>query len=119
MALTITLQPELETRIRDEAARDGLTVEQLATQKLLEAELLWRIRTSTPATETNQLHRLLRRSKAGRLVESEHTLLLSLLDEREERGARRLQDLDQLSRLRSITVRALMEQLGIRLVDAP
>jgi hypothetical protein len=39
MTLAITLQPELEMRIREEAAREGLTIEQLTTRKLLEAEL--------------------------------------------------------------------------------
>ena len=113
MALTITLQPEVEAQFREEALREGLTPEQLASQRLLEAELLWRIRTAAPEAETRQLHRLLRRRKNGTLMEAEQTELQSLLDEREERGAKRLQDLSQLSRLRAIPVRQLMEQLGI------
>lgn len=119
MALTITLEPEVEARFREEALREGVTLEQLTAQRLLEAELLWRIRTAAPEPETHQLHRLLRRRKAGTLTEAEQTELQMILDEREERGAQRLQDLGQLSHLRSIPVRRLMEQLGIRPLTAP
>lgn len=119
MALTITLQPEIEARFRDEAAREGVTLEQLAAQRLFEAELLWRIRTAAPEPETRQLHRLLRRRKAGTLTEAEQTQLQTLLDEREEHAAQRLQDLAHLARLRSLPVRRLLEQLGIRPLPTP
>jgi hypothetical protein len=119
MALTITLEPELEARFRDEAARAGMTLEQMATHRLLEAELLWRIRTAAPETETRQLRRLLRRRKAGVLTDAEQTRLQMLLDEREERGAQRLLDLGTLSHLRSMPVRQLMDQLGIRPLPTP
>ena len=119
MALTITLDRELEARFRDEAAREGVTLEQLTAQRLVEAELLWRIRIASPESETRQLHRLLRRRDTGVLTEAEQTQLQTLLDEREERGAQRLHDLGQLSHLRSIPLRQLMEQLGIRPLTAP
>ena len=119
MALIITLQPEIEARFRNEAAHEGLSPEQLAAQRLLEAELLWRIHITAPQPETRELHRLLRRRKSGTLNETEQTRLQRLLDEREERGAQRLQDLAQLSQLRSIPVRQLMEQLGIRPIATP
>lgn len=114
MELTIRLEPEMEARFQEEAAREGLTVEQLAARRLREAELLWRIRTATPETETRALHRLLRRRKAQTLTDSERAQLQTLLDEREQRGAQRLEDLGQLARLRAMPVRQLMEQLGIR-----
>jgi hypothetical protein len=117
--LTITLQPEVEARFRAEAAREGLTVEQLAARRLLEADLLWRIRTAAPETETRELHRLLRRRKAGTLTEDEQARLQNLLDEREQRGTQRLEDLAQLSRPRAIPVRHFMERLGIRPIPAP
>lgn len=50
--MTITLEPEVEARCRDEAAREGLTLEQITAQRLLEADLLWRIRTAAPEPET-------------------------------------------------------------------
>ena len=118
MTLTITLEPESEARFRDDAARLGISLEQLTTQRLLEADLLWRIRIATPEHETRQLHRLLRRRKAGTLNDEEQTHLQALLDEREQRGALRLQDLGLLSQLRAIPVSQLMEQLGIHPVAA-
>lgn len=85
----------------------------------MEAELLWRIHTAAPEPETRQLHRLLRRRKAGTLTEGERSQLQTLLDVREQRGAQRLQDLALLSHLRSIPVRQLMEQLGIHPLATP
>ena len=119
MTLTITLQPDMEARFRDEAVHAGVTPEQLAAQRLLEADLLWRIRVAAPEAETRELHRLLRRQKAGLLNPDENRRLQTLLDEREERGAQRLQDLSQLSRLRAIPVRELMERLAIRPIPTP
>ena len=119
MTLTVDLEPEIAAHLRAEAARAGVTLEQLAVQRLLEADLLWRIRTSVPEVETRELHRLLRRSRAGRLTEQDRARLSALLDEREERAVRRLQDLAQLARWRAIPVRRLMDQLGIRPLPAP
>lgn len=119
MTLTITLQPDMEARFRAEAARQGVTVEQLASQRLLETDLLWRIRTAAPEAETRELHRLLRRRKAGTLADGEQVRLQALLDEREQRGAQRLEDLAQLARLHAMPVRHLIEQLGIRPIPTP
>lgn len=119
MTLNITLEPEVEARFRDEAAREGLTLEQLTAHRLLEAELLWRIHTAAPEAETRELHRLLRRRKAGTLTETEQPRLQTLLDAREQRGAQRLQDLGKLAHLRSLPIRQLMEQLGIHPLPAP
>jgi hypothetical protein len=84
MALTITLLPEMKARLQAEAVRAGLTLEQWAAQRLLETELLWRIRTAAPETETRELHRLLRRRSANTLPEPEKARLRALLDEREQ-----------------------------------
>ncbi len=119
MALTITLQPDIEQRFREEAARSGLSMDQLAAQRIMEAELLWRIRTAAPDPKTRLLHKLLRRQHSGTLTQLERHKLQTLLDEREERSAQRLQDLAQLSKLRSISVRELMSELGISPVVSP
>jgi hypothetical protein len=119
MSLTINIEPESEARLREEAASLGLSVEQLTAQRLVEAEMLRRIRSSAPKPETQLLHRLLRRRKSHTLSEEEHAQLQSLLDGREERTAQRLQDLGHPSQLRRLPVRRLMEQLGIRPIAAP
>ena len=94
-------------------------MDQLAAQRIMEAELLWRVRTAAPEPETRLLHKLLRRQQSGTLTQPERNKLQALLDEREERAAQRLQDLAQLSKLRSIPVRKLMLQLGISPVVSP
>jgi hypothetical protein len=119
MDLTITLQPEFEARFREEARHVGVTVEQLVAQRAIEAELLWKIRLATPETETRTLHHLLRKRKKGTLAAEEQSQLQALLDDREQRGTQRLEDLTHLARLRGVPVRQLMEQLDIHPIPAP
>ena len=114
MALTITLQPEYEAQFRVEAQRAGIPLEQWIAQRTLETELLWRIRLATLETETRTLHRLLRKQKTKPLTDEEQQKLQQIIDERELRGAQRLEDLIQLARLRGISVSVLMDQMGIR-----
>ena len=114
MTLIVTLEPEMETRFRAEAAEAGLTPEELVSRRLLEAELLWRIRIAAPEAETRELHRLLRRRQAGTLDDAQKSRLQTLLDEREERAARRMEDLARLSKLRGLPVHQLMERLDVR-----
>ena len=83
-----------------------------------ESILLWRIRTSAPEDETRELHRLLRRQKRGTLTEPERKHLLNLIATREQHAAQRLEDLGALARLRGMSVRELMNQLGIRPIPA-
>ncbi len=114
MSLTITLQPEIEARSRMEAADAGLAPEELAAQRLRQAELLWRIYTATPQSETRLLHKMLRRRQAGTISQDEALGLQALLDQREECAAQRMEDLAHLSQLRAIPLHQLMERLAIR-----
>lgn len=114
MPLIISLQPDVEARFREEAERDGITLEQFTTRRITEAELLWRIHTAVPESETRLLRRLLRKKSKGVLTQQEELDLQYILDQREERGAQRLRDLILLSQLRATPVRQIMEQLGIR-----
>jgi hypothetical protein len=119
MALVIPIQAEAEERIRDEASRAGMPVEQLAARRLEEADMLWRIHSAAPDSETRLLHRLLRKSRAGMLDPAGRAKLSSLLDEREQRAARRLHDHGTLSRLSGIPLQSLMDRLGISPITAP
>lgn len=119
MTLTITLQPEIEERFREESIRNGVSLEQLTSQRLMENELLWRIRTAAPDSESRLLHRLLKRQKTGTLTSDESLTLQNLLDIREEKTAQRLQELIQLSQLRTIPLTEMMEQLGIHPIPTP
>jgi hypothetical protein len=113
MSLTITLTKEQETLFRRAAERDGVPVEVIAVRSLEENELLWRISTATPESETHQLHRLLHRQQKGILTAEEKNTLLTLIEAREKRAAERMEDLVRLANLRKLSVRELMNQLGI------
>ena len=119
MVLEVPIQPEMEARFRHEAADDGVAVEDLAARRIAEADLLWRIRSVAPSSETRELHRLLRKRRAGRLGEDEKAKLASMLDERENRAAQRLEDLTALSRLSRIPLKSLMDRLGISPIQGP
>ena len=119
MTLSVLLEPEIEQRFRSEAAHAGLTVEQLAARRMEEAELLWRIHSAAPESETQELHSLLRKQRAGNLNEKNQTKLNSLLDARELRTSQRLEDLTKLSQLSGIPLRQLMDQLGISPIASP
>jgi len=119
MTLAIPLTPEIEQRFRSEAEDAGLTVEQLAARRMEEAELLWRIHSAAPESETRELHNLLRKQRTGTLNEKGQTKLNSLLDARELRTSQRLEDLTKLSQLSGIPLRQLMDQLGIAPIPSP
>jgi hypothetical protein len=113
MPTTITLPRSLEDRFQTDALREGVSIEVLATRRLEESELLWRIRTAAPEEETRELHQLLRKQKNKTLTQSEQTRLLALIETRELKAAERMEDLATLARLRSLSVRDLMSKLGI------
>lgn len=119
MGLTIQLEPDLEARIREQAANAGVPVERYAAQRMAESDLLWRIRTVAPETETRRLHHLMRRRRAGALDASESAELQALLDVREERAGQRIVDVTTLAGLREMTVKQVVEQLGLRPVRSP
>src|SRR5687768_9147906 len=119
MPLTITLEPEIEARFQEEARQEGISVETLIARLFQERDLLWRIRTAVPEDETRELHHLLRRRNAGTLTDAEGDRLQEILDRREGRAARRLEDLIALSRLRGVSVLDLMNELGIRPIPPP
>ena len=118
MSMTITLPGKLEDLFKAAAQREGVPVEALVVRQLEESELLWRIRIIAPEDETCELHKLLRKQKAGTLADIERERLLALIDAREQLAAQRMEDLGALAKLRGLPVRELMNQLGIRPIPA-
>jgi hypothetical protein len=114
MSLTLSLPPELEAGLMADANREHRPVEEVVLHRLQEAELLRRIFTYFPPAETQEMRSLVRKRQAGTLQKSEIERLTELAHAREERNALRLNDLLTLSRLRGISLRALMTELGIR-----
>lgn len=79
-----------------------------------EAELLQRVNQGLSAETQQRFNLLTAKRRAEILTPAEHQELLELVDEIELRDAKRLEYLAELAQLRNISLRTLMNQLGIR-----
>lgn len=131
MTMTIDLPPELETRLRDEAAKEGLApdrfvlsaVEERLHQRRTEqdvphlskaeSELMLKINAGLPVETWRQYHALIAKRNAGTLASEEQQTLVGLVDQVEIAHARRLGYLLELANLRGTTLDAVMDALGI------
>ena len=131
MALTIELHPELEARLREEAARAGQDPDSLVRDALeqwlrlaqsaradalprKETELLLAINQGLAPELWQRYHELIAKRRAETLTPDERTHLIELSDRIEEANARRMEALIELARLRQTSLEALMDQLGIK-----
>jgi hypothetical protein len=133
MTLTIDLPPELEGRIREEAARAGLDTGTFIRNTLeervhhaantaaapahlprTEADLLQKINEGLPPEMWQRYHELVARRRAETLTPEEQAELIALSDRVEAANTRRIEHLIELARLREISLEALMDQLGIK-----
>lgn len=78
-----------------------------------ETDLLRRINEGLTEKDASRYHELMDKRRAGTLTSEEYQDLLRLTDVAEAIQARRLQDLVELSRLRGISLSALMEELEL------
>ena len=128
MTLTIDLTPELETELRDEAAKEGLDPNGFALNALQEclrrnrraprfsrqeSELLLKINAGLPEETWERYHALVARRKAETLTPEEHAELIQLTHQVEIDNARRIGHLIELAQLRQTTLEAVMHSLGI------
>ena len=131
MTLTINLPPELETSLRDEAAKKGLATDRFVIDTLrerlsrnpaetnmphlsnAESELMQCINEGLPVEIWRQYHALIARRNAGTLTADERQVLVGLIDQVELAHARRLGFLLELANLRGTTLDAVMDALGI------
>lgn len=129
MTLTIELPPHVETRLRDEAARDGLDTGAFVLNLLeksveltrrepqhlsqMEAELLQSINEGLPPEKWQRYQELVAKRRAKSLTAEEHRELIELSDSIEETNARRIGHLVELAQLRNISLESLMQNLGI------
>jgi uncharacterized protein (DUF2461 family) len=128
MTLVIQLPIDLEQRLREAAASAGLDPgeyvvaavrDRLAGQESPavaspEAELLQRINQGLPTEAWAEYRSLVERRRDETLTADEHERLIRLSDQIETTNARRIESLVELAGLRGTTVRALMDQLGIK-----
>lgn len=134
MSLTIQLPSSLEQRIRDNAVRQGIPLENLVAQilasginkldldeeeKIREAELLQRIRlTVVPEVELGEYYRLSVLRQAEQLQEQEYVRLISLTHRVEAIHAERLKYVAELAQLRGVPLRQTMSDLGLMHVES-
>ena len=129
MSLTVQLPSSLEQQIRDKAMRQGISLEKLIAQILAsginksnfgdekefrEAELLQRIRlTVLPEAELGEYYRLSALCQAEQLQENEHESLVRLTHRVEALHAERLKYVAELAKLRGVSLRQAMFDLGL------
>jgi hypothetical protein len=130
MVLMIELPPELEARLRQEAARAGQKPDSLGRDALehwlgqaqpragalprSEADLLLVINQGLAPELWQRYHELIAKRRAETLTPDEQAHLIELSDQIEQANSRRMEALIELASLRQIPLEALMDQLGIK-----
>jgi hypothetical protein len=129
MNITIDIAPDIESRLLQEAARQGLDPGQYVVNAVrarledrdhaaprLDAEqsrLLEEINQGLSQTVWSRYYALVAKRQAGALTENEFAELTAMSERIEELNARRMEHLAELSRLRGTTLPELLDQLGI------
>ena len=127
MSLTISLPPDVEKRISEEAARTGLDASSLALKILLrdpngtamgerEAELVAQIhRLSVPKSpaEQRRYRALKQKNQSGTISEEERIRLFEIIDADEWRTVERLKFLVELAKLREQELPEVIDSLGL------
>ncbi|MFN8488991.1 MAG: hypothetical protein U0350_15500 [Caldilineaceae bacterium] len=80
----------------------------------VEAELLQKINQGAPPAMRERLDELNVKRRTETLIPSEYQELLNLIAQIEQMDAERVQYLGELAKLRGVSIRTLMNQLGIR-----
>lgn len=127
MAITVTLAPELETQVRSVAKQEGLTADTYVGRLLqrdlyqrrvtvseAEANLLQQINIGMPEEMWQRYHLLIAKLEDETLQPDEQQELAQIIDQREEANVHRIDALIKLAQLRSTTLNALIDELGIR-----
>lgn len=130
MTLVIDMAPEIEKRLRDEAAREGLEPERYVLQAVeerlrqtdgenaahlprTESELLMQINKGLPAETWEQYHALVAELHAETLTPERHKTLIALTNQVEIDHARRMESVLALARLRGASLEEQMRALGM------
>jgi hypothetical protein len=132
MALTIEMKPELEARLREEAAKAGTDAgtfvlhaveERLQRTSRLrltphlsheESALLQKINQGLPDATWQEYRELIAKRRAETLTSQEHERLIELSNTIEEAHAERIVSVAELSRRTQVPLKTLMVQLGIK-----
>ena len=128
MSLTISIEPELEAWLRQEAQRRGETPEEMLAQDLTrrwassrnaprlsmrETELLKVINVGLPDTFWNRYRELIARRRAENLTEAEQQELVALSDQTEKQTLQQTEAILTLANLRGVSFDEIRHSLGI------
>ena len=129
MSVTIAFPPTIEKRLRDDAARQGVSLEQYITQfvisglsessrpdpdELTEDELLQRVQLNVKPRELDEYYRLVELRKAEQMTEEEYERLLELTNRIEIAHAERMKYVVALAKLRGVSLEQIMLDLGLQ-----
>jgi len=107
--------PDVEILLREVAG--VLTRRKMHTLPLRESELLLQINQPAFSPEVGRRYKTLYgKLQSETIAESEHSDLLTLIQQQEAHNVKRLKNLIELAQIRNITLDNLMEQLGIETV---
>ena len=130
MSITIQLSPELEERLRESAAEAGMNVDQYVIEILKgsvkpgpsielspeekERRLLQKINLGIPVATWKRYNYLKSLRDNEQLDPEEHVELIRISDQIEEANAERMKYLIELSKLKQVPLKELMNSLGIK-----
>jgi hypothetical protein len=132
MTITLSLPPEIEQQLYQRAAAEGVPAETIVLGALAEqfdrppahqtdvaclppeeARLLEAINQGFPNHFWDRYRTLVDKRRAESLTESEHAELIALYDQIEIAHAKRLEHVIELARLRNVSPKDVMRQLGL------
>jgi len=129
MSLSLELPPELEERLRQQAARAGLNPQAWAVktlenqlveaspQKMSETDLLLEATRGLPESVWQRYNELIDLRRAEQLTPDAHVELKELTSLVEGAHARRLEFVAELARRRRVALRQMMDELGLGKFD--
>jgi hypothetical protein len=123
MSLTISLPPDVERRIAEDAVREGLTVEELASRTLQirwatapmlsESQLLEKINQGFPEAFWQRYQSLQKQMREEVLPEADRPEYLAMVAQVERRQTERLGQLSELAQRRGVGLPELIRALGL------
>ncbi len=130
MTVTLRMPPELETRLRDEAAKAGLDADTYivrALERILpqptpqppaalsprESELFDKINIGLSQQEWRRYHELIEKREDEAISQGELDELIATTDHVERLNVTRMKHVIELAKLRNVPLEQLMDELGI------
>ena len=129
MSILIQINPSIESRIRTQAMTKGMELNQFISQFLentftdkspqyptvsdREALLLQQVNLDISSEDWELYLNLKEKRQQDAITKTERDTLISLIDDIEMANAKRIAVLAELSQIRNIPIRVLMQQLGL------